>query len=545
MKIFLLDTGISEKYDSKSNKIIRVNPQEGYDCDGHGTQIISIFDTHLSDQTIYVYKINFYKDRKLIYKSVIEGLELAAKYNPDVISMSIGIKAEFDGMLEKLIRKITNNGILVVAAADNEGALCAPARFPEVLSVIWDSNIVRNSEFESINHECIDLIGYGGTLQVKNNDIYETVGGSSFLVPLLIVKIYNIFSRIPSKKKIVEYFKNKTRSTERYFGLAQPNIYAKNIKKAIIFPVNKEVTTILNNIDLVKFQILGVYDTHFSSKIGKKVNQLLYQKDIHNFLKNQAIKALDDLDWEDEFDTVIVGHVKKISKLYKFDFLGYIKEMAKIYEKDVFSLDNVKNAQYSFCYDNNIAYGALNSFRTPVIAIVGTGSAQGKASLQLSLYREFKKEGYKSSVFMTEPYYELFGFSGWNNGYATNQNNWKYEILSINKIFRDVDKMKNDIVFVGTQSQILPSSRENLGFIPQESQNVLNAIPPDGIVLTVSSQTSKEYIERTCKYLESYYNVPVLAKYSITPENDNGQCYGPEDIGYLAKLIIEYFSKGI
>lgn len=190
MKIFVIDTGVSKKLLSSKNKLIRVNPSEGYDEVGHGTLITSIIDDQVQEQDIYVYKIGT-RNGKPFYDDVIQALSIANKYKPDIINLSLGILTEPDNRLRKMINRLADQDILIVAAADNGGALCSPARYSNVLSVIWDPNVVRINDFFLSDNKYTDLIGYGGMLQANGLNGIESVSGSSFLVPLLIAKICN------------------------------------------------------------------------------------------------------------------------------------------------------------------------------------------------------------------------------------------------------------------------------------------------------------------------------------------------------------------
>lgn len=538
MKIFVIDTGVSKKLLSSKNKLIRVNPSEGYDEVGHGTLITSIIDDQVQEQDIYVYKIGT-RNGKPFYDDVIQALSIANKYKPDIINLSLGILTEPDNRLRKMINRLADQDILIVAAADNGGALCSPARYSNVLSVIWDPNVVRINDFFLSDNKYTDLIGYGGMLQANGLNGIESVSGSSFLVPLLIVKICNNFNHCTLKREILGFFKEKKDLMQS--DSEEVNVDIRKIHKAVLFPLNKEIITILNNSDLLLFEIIAVYDARFSGSIGKKVKDIFYQN-ISSNIQSDVIMNIMKINWNDPFDTIIVGHLKLISELYNFDFFKWIKTNALKYGKNVFYLDQVHNSEYEFNYKNDIISGAMNAFKIPIVAVVGTGSNQGKANLQFQLYRKFTELDYKASLFMTEPYHDLFGFKGWANGYGTQQLNWRKEIMSVNYMVKEIDDTGKDIIFVGTQSQILPSSRLNLGFIAQEGQNVLNAVSPDAFILVTSPKTPVDYIMRTKNYLKNYFNADVIAEYSVEKRVTDDLVFQPEDIDKLVSVVKNFFA---
>ncbi|WP_459567102.1 hypothetical protein, partial [Enterobacter hormaechei] len=47
------------------------------------------------------------------------------------------------------------------------------------------------------------------------------------------------------------------------------------IRKAVIFPFNKEIHSVVTNTDLCKFEIFGVYDTKYLGNVNKKISNIL------------------------------------------------------------------------------------------------------------------------------------------------------------------------------------------------------------------------------------------------------------------------------
>lgn len=159
----------------------------------------------------------------------------------------------------------------------------------------------------------------------------------------------------------------------------------------------------------------------------------------------------------------------------------------------------------------NFPCGSYHKIASPTIAVVGTGSCQGKYNVQLSLRRRFMKDGYKIGQVGTEPSAHLFGMDiTFSNGYDN-----KYfelgqkEMLYINEeIFRIG---KRDIILLGTQSQIIPFQFGNLGFLTPHQHNMLVALEPDCTILCINYDDDDRYIKRTLNVLENYYMTQVIA----------------------------------
>lgn len=87
------------------------------------------------------------------------------------------------------------------------------------------------------------------------------------------------------------------------------------IKKAVLFPFNKEMHSILRFEDKLDFEITYVYDTKYSLRVGKNTN-----KEVKSDSSGHIIKNIEKIDW-DSFDTLILGHIDMlISQMKSYDF---------------------------------------------------------------------------------------------------------------------------------------------------------------------------------------------------------------------------------
>lgn len=51
---------------------------------------------------------------------------------------------------------------------------------------------------------------------------------------------------------------------------------------------------------------------------------------------NDKILNYESIDWNSDFDTIILGHVNELSTIIKFDFLNYFIEKAIMFRKNIF-----------------------------------------------------------------------------------------------------------------------------------------------------------------------------------------------------------------
>lgn len=540
MNVALFDSGINDKRAEICKERIQHIRTDLYDKDsrdnvGHGTAIAYILQKYIKDAFILSYKL-FDNDYITLETDIIEALWDIYENELDVQLINISSGATYISNYEKfyeICSKLSGRGCIIVAAYDNEGSISYPAAFDNTIGVFWDNNVRNVREHIFIENSQLEILGYAGKQRLPWGDReFKYVGGSSFATPYITAKVAE-YQRQKKDISLVEV--KKLLRQEAAYTIKMPPITAKSeqnnklenalkIKKAIIFPFNKETHAIIANTDLIKFEIVGIFDYKFSSKIGKSTDELVYGESVVNL----TIKKFEDIVWEDDFDTIIVGHVKTINNIMKTDYIETILKKCNRYKKSSFFFDDIRkyNTQIKkieskgckvlnhYIHNLHIANfpcGSYHKIASPTIAVVGTGSCQGKYNVQLSLRRRFMKDGYKIGQVGTEPSAHLFGMDiTFSNGYDN-----KYfelgqkEMLYINEeIFRIG---KRDIILLGTQSQIIPFQFGNLGFLTPHQHNMLVALEPDCTILCINYDDDDRYIKRTLNVLENYYMTQVIA----------------------------------
>lgn len=297
------------------------------------------------------------------------------------------------------------------------------------------------------------------------------------------------------------------------------------INKAIAFPLNKEMHSVLAYSELIDFEIVDIFDTKYSRNINMKLKDILI-----NSTSEMIVKNYQDIDWMQDFDTVILGHVDQLSKGLKRDIFDEFINLCLKYKKNVYSFDNKsitqkledefhnKNLKLFYPnYDpkalpkNNL--NKLYRFSTPSIAIMGTSSRQGKFTLQMELLKYMKSLDYSVGHFCTEPTGWLLGSNvTFPIGFESTINlSGDDRIQAINGLMKDIEKEKCDIIIIGAQSHTIPHNFGNLGFYPLTSLELLLGCEPDLVVVCINPYDEVEYVNKTIFFIESYTNSKVLA----------------------------------
>lgn len=565
MKIVVIDTGINKKLFENENvhrgfgfcvneEAVVVKVEEAYDDIGHGTAVTSLILKNNKEVEIIPIKV--------VENGIVAGEEclLAAlryiykEVECDLINISLGVVCCYNiEALYEICKKLTEKGIVIVAAHDNDGAISYPASFDCVIGIEGVRNQIPMQKFIKV-----DDSNYIGDLREVRvpwlNGEYKTVSGNSFLCPkvtaLIAEKFENYemdFSRVVDFLENYVYYKYNTETKK---GENQTNFH---ITRAIVFPFNKEMHSLARYEDLLSFEVLGYYDTKYSGQIEKKIS------DLQNIRDNEKIiHSYEKIDWEADFDTVILGHISEISHAVGFDFEEYIVQKCLKYQKKLFSCRDIsdiyqkkiQDIKYyapvvkSNEYDNKrIVSRKMHVIGRPILGVVGTGSRQGKFSLQLALRRGLLANQFKVGQLGTEPTSLLFGMDEvYPFGYESSVQTKGFDsVYVINHMLGRIERKEPDIILFGSQAHTIPLEPSGANYYPIMQQELLLACQADAYILCVSPEDSMEYIGRNIGYLESLYNSKVIA-IVISPFSMNarlsiiGGCRELEDENILKTL---------
>lgn len=572
IKIAIIDSGIEQshpqmmKHSFKGLEIIETENDFNIiensfeDNMGHGTAVTHIIKSVAPDSSIFMIKLfqdtNYIEHDKLLY-----ALEIVKNIiKPDILHLSNGV-IECDSLQElKLVcHQLREQGTIIVSAFDNMGSVSYPAAFEGVIGVDWYKECTKVKDYIFIDDYQINILGYG--LEQKLpwvNHTYKKVGGSSFAAPRITACIAQLMEAgYRSYEDIMEGLRNNALEIRQVKKGEEPKP-GFNIRKAIVFPFNKEVQVIARFESMLNFSVMDYYEFKASRSIGEKIG------DIINCDNDKILKNYKDINWNSDFDTVILGHVKEMSKYARIDFLNEFLDLCLRFRKNLFIFDQINDYEdraLQFKNENVNLYsptfnkgnipgnprGKLRRFGKPVICIMGTSSKQGKFSLQLNIRRLLQEKGYKVGQLGTEPSSLLFGMNEiLPMGYGTEQFEIRGEdiIHAVNMLIGRIEDESPDLILLGTQSHTIPYSMGNLMFYPVFVHDVLWGAEPDAVILCVNIEDDIDYIKKTIKYIESVVDTDVIClSISPIPMKELQTIFGVEKIEISSEACQQFKDK--
>lgn len=526
IKIAIVDSGV-EQHDLFKGVCVSGNDEIGYHCTddfsdeiGHGTMVKNIIASRVTNCEFYITKV-FNNEDDISEQKLIFALKyLQKKIKPDIIHLSLGITFCNDiTHLKTICDSLADDGTLIIAAFDNNGAISYPAAFDNVIGVGSNKRCIKTTDFVFYENSPINIeaIGVAQRLLGLCGKYYDVIG-SSFSAPYITSLIADYISNTNKKdlNNVLEYLRRKA-----HYVFDSPNVETFQspfkIKKAILFPYNKEIITLLRNHQYLTFEIAGIYDIKHLRNTGKTILDGRY-----------TVEMVEAIDWNSDFDTVILGHMKEISSIMKKDINRFIVKQCEKYNKKIYSFDPIipdaATRQYveQFTFTprisiNNVPLnnlGKLYQIGKPIVCLAGTSSKQGKFSLQMQIISNLKAKGCKTGHLSTEPSGYLLGADivfpiGYNA--EINVNTGEEIIAAANSALSQIEKKNPDIIFTGLQSQTIPTQVCNLNDMVLYNHYFLLGVNPDATILVVNVFDDIDYIKRTINYLENIIICEVIA----------------------------------
>lgn len=526
ISIAIIDSGINKCYNEFKDASIIECTMETNDEIGHGTAVASIIHKFVPDANLFIFKL-FYEDRELTPKELISVLnEIYVKYDVNIIHLSSGIVfCDCLSELYNVCEKFKKKNVIIVSSFDNEGRISYPAAFDNVIGVDWSEQCSNGMNYIYLNNSPVNILGVGSLQKLpwKENE-YRYVAGSSFAAPYITAVVAKcIINNINEFDMVLSYLKE---NAVKVYNTKAPVecINELNIKKAIVYPFNKEIHSLFKFIDLVPFEICGIYESPILRHNGLKTGDLL-NNDTEYIIKSDKL-----IDWNSDFDTLILGHTGKISAVLNRDIIREMLTKCLDYKKNVYSFDNLDKykdltskfennslcCKFPFIAKQNVPenqLGKLYGISAPVLCVCGTSSKQGKNTLQLELRRAFQNIGYNTGALGTEPSALLTGADEvFPMGYESNvMISGQDAVLTVNYLMHKIDMKNKDIIFIGSQSQTIPYNMGNIGVYPLAQHEFMLGTEPDAVILSINPYDECEYINNTINYLEGYIQTKVIA----------------------------------
>lgn len=514
--IAIIDTGIDDsspaylhvkkQYVLKKNKnSISFYEQRAIDFIGHGTEIANLIVKENPKAQLFIIKA--FNQYLTSVDELIATLNFLYKQEDiDFINLSCGVTNISNiNELKKICEKFLLKSIILISAFDNNGALSFPASFYSVIGIDVTTRKNTNKKFQKnsvINYFLQDK--YYRVLGLNNKK--EIVHGTSYACAEMTGKFslkYNTYSKRKKLSKIIKTSKIKNELPTLKF----------KINKAIVFPLNKESDCIIRQKENLSFEIIGIYDDIRKCRIGEIINGI-------------KIQEFSEIDWKQDFDTIILSCTDELEEITRFPFKDIIIRKAKKYSKQIYSFEKIK-IQISN-YNKNIFFpkttiensglcncGKMYKSSVPTILITGTNSKQGKFTLQTSLVNYFRKNNYNVGFLATEPSAYLFNADyvfpmGYNSTVELNNNPYLY-ISSVNNAIQLIEEKNKDLIIAGSQSYSIQYDNSFLNQFSLNQHFFFLGIDTDLYILVVNFFDEIEYIKRTINYLNSLSDGKVFA----------------------------------
>lgn len=484
---------------------------------GHGTAILSIIHKYCINVNIFLIKV-FYDELTCDEEILVKAIEYVYdNIDCDILNISCGIsllKARVT--LINICNRLSQRNTLIVSAFDNNGSISYPAGFSSVIGVDSDPICKKHSDIVCVQNSIVDVFGYGGTQRVPwLEPKYIFVSGASYACAHISSILFN--SDCKNKNDAISFLTLLSRDNIIINNQADYNNCISNISSAAVILFNKEIHSLARFSSLLTFSLFGIYDFAKLGNVNRKISSYLNDDEVR-------IKNIDDLPWNGEFDTVIIGHIGEISGLYSGDILKKIIDNCIKYKKNIYSFDSLD--MYKPLFEDRIEvnwpkltsssknnFGKLYSISKPVLGVFGTSASQGKFSLQLYLRNMFIDNGYSIGQIGTEPSSLLFGMDdvvhfGYGSEFKTNG----FEFVKLlNEKINNIQSKDVDIIIVGSQSNTIPYAILNEKYLTIPQIEFLFGVNPDRVILCINPHDDISYVKRTISAIESLVDCKVIA----------------------------------
>ena len=523
IRIAIVDSGVRTDHPAFKTvepKVIYYSGlQKGEGSCGHGTAVYNIIRKVEDIADIINFQItdpNGEIDERVLISCLHD---IRDKYDIDILNLSLGLSlSENWEELKSACDDLVAKGVIIVSAFDNIGSVSYPAAFSNVIGVTTSDICLKTNDFIVFNDTVVN-IGAKGNLQRLAWDVpdYIMMHGNSFACAHVTVQIARFISKDRfALLTIMDKFREIALPISFHNTVKTKKRKMFKIRKAILFPFNKEMHSIIRFHEMLPFEVTGIYDIRLSSHVGSSTDHVMKAN-----VKSYPIKNVDDIDWN-SCDTVIIGNIPFQNVIELSTARDNLIEKAISLNKNIFSFDDLYE---KYEYDSMFCpivqqtdlpperFGKLYRISRPVIGVYGTSSVQGKFTLQLELRKKFLDNGYTVGQIGTEPSSQLFGMDfaypmGFNSSVYINAHN---SIRYINECINELCEKNCDIIITGSQSSVLPFDTGNIGMFPLKQFDFLMGTQPDVVVLCINPYDELDYIQRSIEFLESSVDCKVIA----------------------------------
>lgn len=260
------------------------------------------------------------------------------------------------------------------------------------------------------------------------------------------------------------------------------------MKRVLVYPVDKAIFAVLDNIDLLKdIEIVGLVSPRGWGYCGEEVyvngKKIIITDQFEQIIKNSTDLWIVNSDNKLNFREFILPKLKfSSSKGIKVSIYRELDEDANIMinkEMEEIIVDNVNNNNERCEFD-----GELQIIDTPIILAIGLFDNFNEFNMQLKLRKELLRRGYKVLQIGNKNESEIFGFEvfpSFIQKYGVKESS---KILMFNSYLKKKEKEhKPDVIVLGVPGEIFPYSNKVHTDFGLMNFYVTRAVSPDLTIL--------------------------------------------------------------
>lgn len=431
--IAVIDDGINEElynigelvHNVEVNSDLTIVERRNYDryLNSHGTNCAAIIKNYAPYCNLSSVKV-LGENLKTTKNQLVTAIRWCIEDSIKIINMSLGTidYGDFED-LKQIVNKAYTEGVIIIAACNNDNIITFPASLTNVIGVKRDVyNKCREGEY-LYNVQAVDGIEVEGCACdkiIRYDGVYNhLIKCNSYTAPMITALVYNMITDNP--KISLEGIKLKLRegSINQYNVQKELNVYSRWIDwadKAIVFNTDGKFKISSKNSLITLSYIVQMNFYNIEETLKDIINHCNNNK---NILENidTIIILLSDTNEKNEtenFNEIL------------YDFLVFLKSIGKnvIFIDDKWKEKNItinsldwsikiwspdipkKNTSIS-SYDNNLT--TKQNINLPMIMVLGESKGE-VLDLLYNLRRYFYKDGYRALVCTDTSKGIIYGF---------------------------------------------------------------------------------------------------------------------------------------
>ena len=222
LKVAFIDDGIMDGIDGMPSKVKKYavtengislwNNQDGEYYLSHGTMCWWIFRNYVKSDDFCLYDIRVLnpQTQKADYKALLKALEFCLEEGITLINMSLGTTCFTENGMNDVLRKLYENGAMMIAAKSNENRMTFPSCSPYVMGVVRDhGNLLKKDEYVLLDNDIgnINIISHCKFEEIEKRYGIVLSEANSFSAPYISAVVCNAMLSGVSQEKMWDHLK--------------------------------------------------------------------------------------------------------------------------------------------------------------------------------------------------------------------------------------------------------------------------------------------------------------------------------------------------